>query len=99
MYLEGTSKVLDFPEFRKFETTKNFLSVLETKEVVRDLLDNGFASDINVYIGDEAGVEGFKDFSMITFKHMVEGKELRYNRYNRSNTYGLFKSYIGNEIH
>lgn len=99
VYLEGTSKVFDFPEFRKFETTKNFLSVLETKEVVRDLLDNGFASDINVYIGDEAGIEGFKDFSMVTFRHMVEGKELRDNRHNRTNTYGLFKSYICNEIY
>lgn len=76
IYLEGTSKVFDFPEFRKFETAKNFLSVLETKDVVRDLMNNGFASDINVYIGDEAGLEDFKDFSIITFRHMVEGKEL-----------------------
>lgn len=76
MYLEGATKAFDFPEFRKFETAKNFLSVLETKDLVRDIFDLGFASNINVYIGDESGVDEFKDFSIVTFKHMVEGKEL-----------------------
>ena len=76
MYLEGTTKAFDLPEFKKFETARNFLNMLETKDVVRDLMDNGFASDINVYIGDETGFDEFKDFSIVTFKHMVEGKNL-----------------------
>lgn len=76
MYLEGATKAFDLPEFKKFETARNFLNVLETKDVVRDLMDNGFASDINVYIGDETGFQEFKDFSIVTFRHMVEGKNL-----------------------
>jgi len=76
MYLEGTTRVFDFPEFKKLETARNFLSVLETKDLVRDIFDSGFASNINVYIGDESGVDEFRDFSIVTFKHMIEGKEL-----------------------
>ena len=32
IYLEGASKVFDFPEFKKIDTAKNFLSILDTKE-------------------------------------------------------------------
>jgi hypothetical protein len=32
---------------------KNFINVLDTKELVLDILDSGLANDINVYIGSE----------------------------------------------
>jgi len=85
LYLEGATRAFDLPEFKKFETARNFLNMLETKDVVRDLMDNGFASDINVYIGDESGFDEFKDFSIVTFKHMVEGRDL--------GTIGIIRTY------
>lgn len=71
LYLEGASKVFDFPEFNKIDTAKNFLNILDTKERVIDILNTGFAKDINVYIGDENSSEELRDFSVVTFKHTV----------------------------
>lgn len=76
IYLEGTSKVFDFPEFKKIDTAKNFLSILDTKEEMLEILNSGLAKDINVYIGDENENEDLKDLSIITFKHKVGNKDM-----------------------
>lgn len=76
VYLEGANKVFDFPEFKKVETARNFLSILDTKEEMLELLNSGLAEDINVYIGDENEKEELKDLSIITFKHKVFGKNM-----------------------
>lgn len=76
IYLEGASKVFDFPEFSKIDTAKNFLSILDTKEEMLEIFNSGLAKDINVYIGDENENEDLKDLSVITFKHRVGDKDL-----------------------
>ncbi len=76
LYLEGASRVFDFPEFNKIDTARNFLNILDTKEMMIDLLSTGFAKDINVYIGDENSNDELKDFSIVTFKHTVGNKDL-----------------------
>lgn len=76
IYLQGANKAFDLPEFNSLEVAKNFVSILDTKEVMQDMLDSGFAQDINVYIGDENEQKELKDFSVITFKHNVNGKDL-----------------------
>ena len=76
LYLEGTNKVFDFPEFKKMDVARNFLNVLDEKEVVLDILNSGMAEDINVYIGDENEHSELKDFSIVTFKHTLGNKDL-----------------------
>lgn len=76
IYLEGASKVFDFPEFSKIDTAKNFLSILDTKEEMLEIFNSGLAKDINVYIGDENENEDLKDLSVITFKHRVGNQDL-----------------------
>lgn len=76
LYLEGASRVFDFPEFNKIDTARNFLNILDTKEMMIDLLNTGFAKDINVYIGDENSNAELKDFSIVTFKHTIGNKDL-----------------------
>lgn len=76
IHLEGTNKSFELPEFNSLEVAKNFINVLDTKELMADMLNNGFAKDINVYIGEENEKEELKDFSVITFKHQSNGKEL-----------------------
>jgi len=41
-----------------------------------DMLNTGFAKDINVYIGEENEKEELKDFSVVTFKHRIGNKDL-----------------------
>ena len=61
---------------KKIETAKNFLSILDTKEQMLEILNSGLAEDINVYIGEESEKEELKDLSIITFKHTVAGKDM-----------------------
>ena len=76
IYLEGANKSFDLPEFNSLEVAKNFINILDKKEMVADMLDSGFAEDIKVYIGEENEKEQLKDFSVVTFKHKVNGKDL-----------------------
>ena len=76
IYLEGANKSFDLPEFNSLEVAKNFVNVLDTKELMADMLNSGFADDIQVYIGDENPKEELKDFSVVTFKHKINGKDL-----------------------
>lgn len=76
VYLEGTNKAFDLPEFKSLDVAKNFINVIDQKEIVADLLNTGFANDINVYIGNENENEQLKDFSIITFKHRYKNKDL-----------------------
>ena len=74
--LQGTKAELDLPEFNSLQVAKNFMNILDEKELIADMLNSGFAEDINVYIGGEGEEEKLKDFSMVTFKHKVGNKDL-----------------------
>ncbi len=76
VYLEGANKSFDLPEFKSLELAKNFVNVLDEKDVISDILDSGVAKDINVYIGDENDKEELKDFSIVTFKHKIGNKDM-----------------------
>lgn len=76
IYMEGANKSFDLPEFNSLEVAKNFINVLDTKELIADMLNSGFAQDINVYIGEENEKDELKDFSIVTFKHKVGNKDL-----------------------
>ena len=76
VYLEGANKVVDMPEFKKVDIAKEFLNVLDAKDLVADVLNTGVAQDINVYIGEETEKEEFKNFSIVTFNHLLEDKDI-----------------------
>ena len=66
----------ELPEFNSLEVAKNFVNILDEKELMADMLNTGFAKDINVYIGEENEKEELKDFSVVTFKHRIGNKDL-----------------------
>jgi len=76
IYLEGTNKSFELPEFKSLDVVKNFVNILDEKDLMIDVLNSGLAKDINVYIGDENDNEQLKDFSIVTFKHSVGDKDL-----------------------
>jgi len=76
IYLEGATKSFDLPEFKSMEVAKNFMNILDTKELVEEMLSSGIAKDINIYIGEENENEELKDFSVVTFKHTINNKDL-----------------------
>ena len=76
IYYEGANKVFEQPEFQDVQMARNFLNILDKRDLVADLLSSEFADDINVYIGDENDEDGLKDFSVITFKQKINDKEM-----------------------
>ena len=76
VYLEGANKVVDMPEFKKVDVAKDFLNVLDAKDLVADILNTGIAENINVYIGEESEREELKNFSIVTFNHLLEDKDI-----------------------
>src|SRR5699024_4823868 len=76
IHLQGTRRELDLPEFNSLQVAKNFMNILDEKELIADMLNSGFAKDINVYIGGEDEKEELKDFSVVTFKHKIGNKDM-----------------------
>ena len=72
IYLIGANSPFDNPEFQCTEFVRNFMNLLDSKNLILDLLEN--EEDFNVYIGNE--INGLKDFSIVTFKNKVGGKDL-----------------------
>ena len=59
IHMQGTRRELDLPEFNSLQVAKNFMNILDEKELIADMLNSGFAEDINVYIGGENEKEEF----------------------------------------
>ena len=76
LFLEGTNKSFDLPEFRQADLAKNFMNVLDQKDLMSEVLSTGVADDISVYIGDELHDEKLKDFSVVTFNHILGDKDI-----------------------
>ena len=47
-YIEGANKVVDMPEFKKLDMAKDFLNVIDAKDIIADVINSGIAKDINV---------------------------------------------------
>ena len=57
---------------------KDTVAMIESrmKELVEDMLSSGVAKDINIYIGEETEKEELKNFSIVTFNHLLEDKDI-----------------------
>lgn len=75
VYIEGTLKMIDVPEFSDIYRLRELLGALEHKEKLLSLLDRCLSKDgINVIIGIESDVREMKDMSLITSTYRVGDK-------------------------
>ncbi|MBP5426845.1 MAG: heat-inducible transcription repressor HrcA [Clostridiales bacterium] len=75
VYLDGTNNILNFPEFCDIQKAKEFLSLLDAKEMVDNILIENTKSDedICIQIGKENKSELIRDCSLITTTYGVDG--------------------------
>lgn len=67
IYLDGTTNIFNYPEFRDIIKAKGFLNVLDEKEILRKLLNNRREEQgVNVKIGSENIVDEIKECSLVT---------------------------------
>ena len=76
IYLDGKDKVFDFPEFNNVDIAKNLLKILDTKELVYNILMNGGVQKVNVYIGNENEYDELKNLSIVTIKNIYDDRDL-----------------------
>ncbi|MCL1855542.1 MAG: heat-inducible transcriptional repressor HrcA [Clostridia bacterium] len=62
----GSSNILNFPEYSDVEKAKAFLSILEGKEQLLDLLEKSGEMAFAVRIGPETGIPELSDCSLVT---------------------------------
>ena len=87
IYTSGATNIFKYPELSDKQSAQEIISAFEEKQQLADLVTETLASEenhgIQVYIGDETPVKTMKDCSVVTARHE------RYDRYHRSQAYGL----------
>lgn len=67
VYADGVTNIFNFPEYADLDRAKSFISFMEDKELLMELLlGNTLEEDIEITIGDENIYEPLKDCSLIT---------------------------------
>lgn len=67
VYADGVTKIFNFPEYKDLDRAKSFISFIEDKELLIDiLLENSLENGIEITIGDENIYDPIKDCSLIT---------------------------------
>jgi len=73
IYLEGTTNILNFPEFKEVQKAKEFLSLLDEKKLMSEILNNHSSkNEIIIQIGNENVLQGIKDCSIVTASYSVD---------------------------
>ncbi|HAE91737.1 MAG TPA: HrcA family transcriptional regulator [Tissierella sp.] len=77
LYADGITRILDFPEYRDLEKAKSFISFIEDKDLVVDLLlNNSLSQDIEITIGNENIYDAIKACSLITTTYKLGDKTI-----------------------
>ena len=75
IYIEGTSKMMDMPEFSDLARLKELFHTLERKEKLLHLLDGCLKEEgIHVIMGTESEIKEMRDLSIITSTYRIGEK-------------------------
>jgi len=74
--LGGTQNIIDYPSFMSVEKARNFLSVLETKDMLYEMMKKATQLEFSVTIGNENEAEQLSDMSVVTATYKIGGKSL-----------------------
>ena len=74
--LGGTQNIIDYPGYMSVEKAKDFISVLQTKEMLYDMMKKATQLEFSVTIGQENPVKELYDLSVVTATYKIGGKSL-----------------------
>jgi heat-inducible transcriptional repressor len=67
IYLEGTSNILNFPEFHNAQTLKKLLRTFEEKKLLFDVLEKCIQSKgVQIFVGSEIGADNIEELGLVT---------------------------------
>lgn len=72
VYLEGTTNMLNYPEYYDIDKARRILGVLDTKELLNKIVNSAATdAEISAVIGGENCVDEIKDCSLITATYNI----------------------------
>ena len=75
VYLDGTSHIIEQPEFKDFKKLHTLIKCLEEKQDLLRLLSNDFEVErLTIHMGSENGMGYLKECSIVTRGYKVKGK-------------------------
>ena len=69
----GTSNMLSYPEYSDMEKARSFLSLMETRDKLADIIRGSGGMSFTVRIGPETGVPEMADCSIVTAAYSSRG--------------------------
>ena len=69
----GTSNMLSYPEYNDVDKARNFLSLMETRDKLADIIRGSGEMSFTVRIGPETGVPEMADCSIVTATYSTRG--------------------------
>ena len=73
MAVGGTSNMLAYPEYSDVDKARNFLSLMETRDKLADIIRGSSGLSFTVRIGPETGVPEMADCSIVTAAYSTRG--------------------------
>ncbi len=73
MAIGGTSNMLAYPEYSDMDKARNFLSLMETRDKLADIIRGSGGMSFTVRIGPETGVPEMADCSIVTAAYSTRG--------------------------
>ena len=71
VFVGGSSKLLNYPEYSDVHKARNFLTVLESKDKLRKLIGREGGMEVTIRIGAENDVPEMSDCSIVTARYRV----------------------------
>lgn len=76
-FVDGTSKILNYPEFSDISKMKDFLGLLEQPELLfHDLEHSDSRDEMVITLGDELSLPEAKDFTIITTSYKINDENM-----------------------
>lgn len=72
IYMEGATNIFNYPEYKDIEKARGFLSLLDNKDKISDLLNS--SSNISIKIGTESFIEGAEECSVVSAVYNVKDR-------------------------
>ena len=69
----GTSNMLSYPEYSDVDKARNFLSLMETRDKLADIIRGNGEMAFTVRIGPETGIPEMADCSIVTATYSTRG--------------------------
>ena len=76
VYLGGTTNIFNYPEYHDIIKAKEFLDLMEQKELLYKLLAKSPDKGVSVTIGEENQCAELRDYSIITATYNINGKTM-----------------------